>query len=350
MIDDCTNCEFILGPCSGSLFIRDCSDLCVTAACMQLRLRDVNNADFFVHTETDPAVESSTFVTLRPLNMLQPNLANAFAEAKLKADENRFKHAADFNTFSDPKAKVGFTLPEWLGHLMMRSLDLEGHGVCNAPEGVAEMLAGAIEGGESLEKGNCFAMGVSAKEAMRQHEVRQGLRDEDDVSDDAGDKDSQSDSLTLDSDMVSGKSSKRGADPEPTPTPVTKPPAPSPEPPMAPPMEPPTKVDSPEVSPEDLPPLPESTPPPMRNIVPEPSYDSLAISQATTRLPGDILRRLVEAPVKLPHMTHKLTRGSEIEANLIKANEELTKVRHDLVAIEGLESKVDALLSDLGFA
>ena len=229
MIDDCTNCEFILGPCSGSLFIRDCSDLCVTAACMQLRLRDVNNADFFVHTETDPAVESSTFVTLRPLNMLQPNLANAFAEAKLKADENRFKHAADFNTFSDPKAKVGFTLPEWLGHLMMRSLDLEGHGVCNAPEGVAEMLAGAIEGGESLEKGNCFAMGVSAKEAMRQHEVRQGLRDEDDVSDDAGDKDSQSDSLTLDSDMVSGKSSKRGADPEPTPTPVTKPPAPSPE-------------------------------------------------------------------------------------------------------------------------
>ena len=177
MIDYCTNCEFILGPCSGSLFIRDCSDLCVTAACMGLCLRDVHNADLFVHTEVAPAVKSSTFVTLRPLNMLQPNLANAFAEAKLKADENIFKHAADFNTFSDPKAEVGFTLPEWLGHLMMRSLDLEGHGVCNAPEGVAEMLAGAIEGGESLEKGNCFAMGVSAKEAMRQHEVRQGLRE-----------------------------------------------------------------------------------------------------------------------------------------------------------------------------
>ena len=68
-VDDCTNCELVLGPCQSSIFIRDCADLCITVACRQLRMRDVSTADFFVHTETDPCVESSTRITLHPYNM-----------------------------------------------------------------------------------------------------------------------------------------------------------------------------------------------------------------------------------------------------------------------------------------
>ena len=69
MVDDCENCEFVLGPCKNSMFFRNCTNLCVTIACRQVRLRDVKDSEFFVHTETDPCVESSSGVILRPFNM-----------------------------------------------------------------------------------------------------------------------------------------------------------------------------------------------------------------------------------------------------------------------------------------
>ena len=39
-IDDCEDCEIILGPVAGSVFFRDCKNLTVTVACAQLRTRD----------------------------------------------------------------------------------------------------------------------------------------------------------------------------------------------------------------------------------------------------------------------------------------------------------------------
>ncbi|KAJ9445575.1 tubulin cofactor C domain-containing protein RP2, partial [Diplonema papillatum] len=166
MVDDCTNCEFVLGPCSGPLFLRDCGNLCVTASCRQLRMCDVKGADFFIHTETDPCVESSTTITLHPLNLKQPGLEAAFREANLKASENRFRHAADFNTFSDPNAQIGFTIPDWVG---LRMRDFEGppgHGAPDVPQGVQDILSGRTKGGESLEQGSgSFRPGVDREAA-----------------------------------------------------------------------------------------------------------------------------------------------------------------------------------------
>eukprot|EP01061_Rhynchopus_euleeides_P045104 TRINITY_DN798_c0_g1_i1.p1 TRINITY_DN798_c0_g1~~TRINITY_DN798_c0_g1_i1.p1 ORF type:complete len:823 (+),score=248.32 TRINITY_DN798_c0_g1_i1:282-2471(+) len=367
MIDDCTNCEFILGPCSGSMFFRDCADLCVTGACMQLRLRDVSTGDFFVHTETDPAVESSTNITLRPLNLKQPSLVTAFEESRLKATENRFRHAADFNTFSDPKATEGFKIPDWVGSLPMRSMEILGHGVVGVPDGVEDMLTGKIEGGESLEKGKSFAMGLSQEEAARMHRERQGLQDTEEPKQKEPDSDSD---LTLDSDMVSGKSSKKAA------AELAVEAAPTPPPPAV--ESPPPAVPADSIDPRKLSTATSADGPAddsvdMRDNDSNLTLDSDLLSgrsskrtmelsasnlvpppvpvpgKPVAKLPGTILKRLVETPVTLPH-AHKFTRGGEIEANLLRANEELVKVRSDLAEIEGLESRVDALLAGLGLA
>eukprot|EP01063_Lacrimia_lanifica_P003718 TRINITY_DN12009_c0_g2_i2.p1 TRINITY_DN12009_c0_g2~~TRINITY_DN12009_c0_g2_i2.p1 ORF type:complete len:483 (+),score=126.15 TRINITY_DN12009_c0_g2_i2:59-1507(+) len=164
MVDDCTNCEFVLGPCSGSLFIRDCTDLCITAACQQLRMRDLNNAEFFIHTETDPCVEASSNIVLRPLNVRLPGLKEAFAEVKLRAHENRFRHAADFSRFVDTTKEDGFSLPPYVGVLGMRTTDLSTavHGPLTVPDAVLEILVGTCKGGESLENGT-FHLGEAGR-------------------------------------------------------------------------------------------------------------------------------------------------------------------------------------------
>eukprot|EP01060_Flectonema_neradi_P037022 TRINITY_DN733_c0_g1_i3.p1 TRINITY_DN733_c0_g1~~TRINITY_DN733_c0_g1_i3.p1 ORF type:complete len:1644 (+),score=370.88 TRINITY_DN733_c0_g1_i3:51-4934(+) len=185
MVDDCENCEFVLGPCKNSMFFRNCTNLCVTIACRQVRLRDVKDSEFFVHTETDPCVESSSGVILRPFNMRLPENIAAFKDANLTPEENRFRHAADFSRFSNPDIAIGFRIPDWVGVVKMRDIDLTGRGELNAPKGVEEILSGTCEGGESLEKGGgTFLMGeqgVSAAEAMRQFREREGIAD--DVSD-----------------------------------------------------------------------------------------------------------------------------------------------------------------------
>eukprot|EP00756_Hemistasia_phaeocysticola_P027266 Hpha_TRINITY_DN16106_c1_g9::TRINITY_DN16106_c1_g9_i1::g.4101::m.4101 len=153
VITNCKNCEFVLGPTSGPLCIRDSERLCVTAACRQLRVRDLSDAELFVHVETDPCIEEGTRIVLRPFNVRMPGLLEDFKAAKLHGPENRFRHAADFSQFADASKEQGFSLPEWVGVVKMRSVAPEG--VEGAPEevdGTQGILDGTVAGGESLEK------------------------------------------------------------------------------------------------------------------------------------------------------------------------------------------------------
>eukprot|EP01062_Namystynia_karyoxenos_P070998 TRINITY_DN6640_c1_g1_i1.p1 TRINITY_DN6640_c1_g1~~TRINITY_DN6640_c1_g1_i1.p1 ORF type:complete len:458 (+),score=146.32 TRINITY_DN6640_c1_g1_i1:65-1375(+) len=177
-VDDCTDCEIVLGCCSGSLFVRNCTGLCLTACCRQLRMFEVNQAELFVHVETDPCVEASAQIVLRPLNASMPGLVRAFAAAGLHAEDNRFRHAADFSRFADTKRELGFSIPQWVGVVSMRRIAPPGCPEPDAPEAVAGILRGELAGGQSLERGaGTFAMGpqgVSAEAAQQQAQQRQG--------------------------------------------------------------------------------------------------------------------------------------------------------------------------------
>jgi protein XRP2 len=39
-VDQCKNCTIIVGPVTGSIFVRDCTDCTIHVACGQFRCRD----------------------------------------------------------------------------------------------------------------------------------------------------------------------------------------------------------------------------------------------------------------------------------------------------------------------
>lgn len=41
MVDQCKNSTLMIGPCQGSVFIRDCEDMVIHVACQQFRCRDL---------------------------------------------------------------------------------------------------------------------------------------------------------------------------------------------------------------------------------------------------------------------------------------------------------------------
>eukprot|EP01063_Lacrimia_lanifica_P003715 TRINITY_DN12009_c0_g1_i1.p1 TRINITY_DN12009_c0_g1~~TRINITY_DN12009_c0_g1_i1.p1 ORF type:complete len:1615 (+),score=578.52 TRINITY_DN12009_c0_g1_i1:65-4909(+) len=324
MVDDCTNCEFVLGPCSGSLFIRDCSDLCVTAVCQQLRLRDLKNVEFFIHTETDPCVESSSHIVLHPLNIRLPNLTASFEEAKLRADENRFRHAADFNRFVDAALDDGFSIPPYVGVLRMRTTDLEGHGALDAPDAVEAILNGTCEGGESLESAT-FTMGsqgVDMKAAAEEHARREAQKAEAEVVtgkehlDPMGEVDSE---LTMSTDKTAAEAPPERAVSPPTDLPSAPPPA-APE------------------APADV------TPPP---AAPEAPADVTPPPAAAPKTTTDLLAKLSALPIPAPRGMSSATK-QRFEAAMRSANAELTAIKTEWSEIERLEAKVDALLSKMG--
>jgi hypothetical protein len=62
-MDLCEGTCVLLGPCTGSLFVRDCKNCIVVASCGQMRIRDVRDTVFLLHVGTRPVLETSSNVT-----------------------------------------------------------------------------------------------------------------------------------------------------------------------------------------------------------------------------------------------------------------------------------------------
>eukprot|EP01079_Euglenida_sp_SAG-EU17-18_P000138 gene138-2354_t len=58
MVDDCKECEFFIGPTSGSVFFRDCTACAIHSASTQLRLNDSTDMRCCVWIRQDPAIEN----------------------------------------------------------------------------------------------------------------------------------------------------------------------------------------------------------------------------------------------------------------------------------------------------
>ena len=65
-IDDVINCKIFIGACSSSIFIRNCKN-CIFYTCgRQLRLRDVTDSIFYVHSMAEVHIEFSTRLQFAP--------------------------------------------------------------------------------------------------------------------------------------------------------------------------------------------------------------------------------------------------------------------------------------------
>jgi hypothetical protein len=81
-IDDCINCNIIIGPCDGSLFIRTSKNCTFSVISKQLRFRDCHNLKIYSYCPSEPVIEASTQIYFGPYNSLFPRLKELFIKAK----------------------------------------------------------------------------------------------------------------------------------------------------------------------------------------------------------------------------------------------------------------------------
>lgn len=62
-VDDCVGCRIIIGPCAGSVFVRDCKDCDVYVASQQLRTRNCERINFRVFCATQASRTGSASPT-----------------------------------------------------------------------------------------------------------------------------------------------------------------------------------------------------------------------------------------------------------------------------------------------
>jgi len=100
VVEGCRGCRFVLGPASGSIFLRDCTDCAVIALCGQFRARDCTRLDVALLVSSRPALEDSTGVRVAPCLLEWPGLADQLRAAGLSPLVNRWSEVHDFTAAS----------------------------------------------------------------------------------------------------------------------------------------------------------------------------------------------------------------------------------------------------------
>lgn len=133
-VDACTSCRLLFGPVDGSVMLRECVGLHVSAVCRQLRCRDCDTCELRLFT-LGPIIESSQRMTFGRWNVAYPKLASHFAAASINPRmENKWSEVHDFN---DPGGNTNWSTlvdgPTWT--IAVVPGDEEGvlHGRCENP-------------------------------------------------------------------------------------------------------------------------------------------------------------------------------------------------------------------------
>jgi len=87
-IDDCENCEFLIAPCDGSVFIRTSKNCKISIISKQLRFRECHDCDIFAYCPSDPVIEASTNMKFGPFNYNFPNAKEIFKRANFNESKN----------------------------------------------------------------------------------------------------------------------------------------------------------------------------------------------------------------------------------------------------------------------
>ncbi|CAK4079406.1 unnamed protein product [Aphanomyces euteiches] len=96
-IDNLVNCRVYVGPCSESVFVRNCQNCFFTIACKQLRTRDCSQIQVSLYSLTDPIIETSNNVLFSTFNAAYYGLRQQFTAANLEPENNHWTQVYDFN-------------------------------------------------------------------------------------------------------------------------------------------------------------------------------------------------------------------------------------------------------------
>lgn len=100
------NCNVIIGPTEGSVFIRDCKNTIIVAYCQQFRYfisciycraRDCLNLNVFLYSSTEPVIETSENIIFHPNTLKYDGLDSQMQESGLCGKPNKWNIIYDFN-------------------------------------------------------------------------------------------------------------------------------------------------------------------------------------------------------------------------------------------------------------
>jgi len=137
-LDACRGCRVLVGPVDGSLMLRDCNSIQMSAVCRQLRCRDCEGCVLRLFT-LKPIIESSARMTFGPWNAAYPRLATHLAKAAIDpvSFHSQWHAVHDFN---EPELASGATPKNWTllpeasyaDQWVVELVD-EGHGASESP-------------------------------------------------------------------------------------------------------------------------------------------------------------------------------------------------------------------------
>jgi hypothetical protein len=107
------NCRVFIGPCTGSIFIRECTGCRFTICCKQLRTRDCKNCDLYLHAHTEPIIELSSEMRFAPFNGNYTGFPERLQAAGFSVKVNRWKDVYDFATSTANSTDAEKTRKNW---------------------------------------------------------------------------------------------------------------------------------------------------------------------------------------------------------------------------------------------
>ncbi|KAM3725867.1 Protein XRP2 [Dirofilaria immitis] len=105
-VDDCEECLIVIGPCKGSVFIRNCKNTTLFTICQQFRSRDCINIDVFLLCTTKPIIESSKLMRFRSLALSYDKFEEHIARASLSPFTNNWNNVHDFTPEDIPNFEI----------------------------------------------------------------------------------------------------------------------------------------------------------------------------------------------------------------------------------------------------
>jgi Tubulin binding cofactor C len=100
-IDGCSRCTFLLGPTSGSLFIRNSKQCRLIVACRQFRTRDCQDIDVLLYIASSPTIEATQNMRFGCFQFSYEGLAAQFESTSMDPFVNDWDNLHDFSNGPD---------------------------------------------------------------------------------------------------------------------------------------------------------------------------------------------------------------------------------------------------------
>ncbi|OQR91292.1 XRP2-like protein [Achlya hypogyna] len=119
-IDHCRDCTIFVGPCTSSLFVRDCSSTTLVCIAQQFRTRDCKDMDISLFSSTAPIVETSRNLRIGCCRSSYFALQEQLDKSKFSIWNNKWSEVYDFTPQNGNWKAVMYSKELWPSAVQQR--------------------------------------------------------------------------------------------------------------------------------------------------------------------------------------------------------------------------------------